>query len=149
MTWMMITDLDGKLFYSDDLNSADPLLSDISSLVPEGKYIQVIINDYGTRNSIIHKVRRIDVANHHEDPTFQLSFGHFSDEDWPFPTTVHFYMDGGFTAKTVIHDLASLYRFGESYRGSFYVEFDDGSEVEFNFVPGVSRKVQTMIKTLY
>lgn len=49
----------------------------------------------------------------------------------------------------MIHDLASLYRFGESYRGSFYVEFDDGSEVEFNFVPGVSRKVQTMIKTLY
>lgn len=89
MTWMLITDLDG----SEDLNSGDPLMSDISSLVPEGKYIRVIINDYGTRNSIIHKVRRIDVASHHEDPTFQLSFGHFGDEDWPFPTTVHFYCE--------------------------------------------------------
>ena len=150
MTWMMITDLNGKGVFRRHLDESDSLLRDFSALVPEGQYIQIIIENYGERNEVLTEINRVDIVPYQQSSTFKLDIPiEFRGDYWPFPLTVHFYMDNGFIAKVSIPDLQSLYKFGESYGKSFYVAYDDGSEVEFTFVPGISRKVHKLVQRIY
>lgn len=150
MTWMMITDLNGKGVFRRHLDESDSLLRDFSALVPEGQYIQIIIDNYGDRNEVLKELNRVDIVPYKQSPTFKLDMPiEFRGDDWHFPLTVHFYMDNGFIAKVSIPDLQALYQFGESYGKSFYVAYDDGTEVEFTFVPGGSRKVHKLVQRMY
>ena len=150
MTWMMITNLSGGGVFRRHVDPSDSLLQDFSALVPEGQYIQVIIDNYGERHEVLTGINRVDIVPYQQSPTFKLDKQiEFREDTWHFPMTVHFYMDNGFIAKVSIPDLQSLYKFGESYGKSFYVAYDDGTEVEFTFVPGISRKVHKLVQRLY
>jgi hypothetical protein len=152
MTWMMITNLSGGGVFRRHVDPSDSLLRDFSALVPEGQYIQIIIENYGDRNEVLKELNRVDIVPYKQSPTFKLDMPiEFRGDDWHFPLTVHFYMDNGFIAKVSIPDLQALYKFGESYGKSFYVDYVayDGTEVEFTFVPGGSRKVHKLVQRLY
>ncbi len=150
MTWMMITDLNGKCIFRREVGDSASLIRDFSALVPEGQYIQVIIDNYGERHEVLREINRVDIIPYQQCPTFELEPQiDFRGDDWHFPLTVHYYMDGGFIAKVAIPDLKTLYKFGESYGKSFYVAYDDGTEVEFTFIPGVSRKVHKLVQQLF
>ena len=125
MTWMMITNLSGEGVFRRHLDESDSLLRDFSALVPEGQYIQIIIENYGERNEVLTEINRVDIVPYQQSPTFKLDKQiEFREDAWHFPLTVHF------------------------YGKSFYVAYD-GTEVEFTFVPGVSRKVHKLVQRLY
>lgn len=150
MTWMMITDLDGKCVFRREVGDSASIIRDFSGLVPEGQFIQVVIDDYRTGKEVLKEINRVDIVQHQQNPTFKLEPQiDFRGDDWRFPLTVHYYMDCGFIANVVIPDLKSLYKFGESYGKPFYVSFDDGTEVEFTFVHGVSRKVHKLVQRIF
>jgi len=88
----MITDLNEKCIFRREVGDSASLIRDFSALVPEGQYIQVIIDNYGLENEILREINRVDIIPYQQCPTFELEPQiDFRGDDWHFPLTVHYY----------------------------------------------------------